>query len=253
MNEKLKVQELKIGHQQELIHSSIEIQERERERIAMDLHDDIGAKLATAKMFLSVEEGGEECPSSIEAIRQIKGLLDETIDSSRQISHDLLPPLLSRFGFFVAAEELCKSLSHQGGLRVSYRYSGVESERMEKSVELSLYRILQELLNNTSKHAQAENVLVLLENRKSHLTLSYEDDGIGFKPEQKNVKKGLGMSNIESRTSMIGGVLEFDTTVERGIKVKITLNFSGDGGTNSTGDDSRGSAFISESLNSASA
>ena len=218
--ERLRI-EVSKRHQLELLTAAVEVQETERSRIAGDLHDDIGSLLTATRLYLRQLKAG----GSTQQINLIKDqsleIVDEMIQNTRRISHDLLPPALSKFGFRAAAEDLCERFDQTEDLTVVF--NGTSAERLPPNYELALYRVLQELLNNTIKYAGAQHVTVTLRTGSGGTTeFTYTDDGRGFDPASAR-GGGLGMRNIESRITVLAGQLDFQTAPGQGVRVIITL------------------------------
>lgn len=207
-------------HQKELLTAAVDIQETERRRIASDLHDDIGSLLSATRLYLRQLTPDATVERATEIKDQALNILDEMIQNTRRITHDLLPPTLEKFGFQAAAEDLCERIDHSGGLRVNF--SSATEDRLEAKREIALYRVLQELLNNTMKHAKAQNISVDLSWGQDQFYFVYQDDGKGF--DQAGTKsKGLGLRNIESRVSLIDGTLSSVSSPGNGLRVNIAL------------------------------
>ena len=153
------------------------------------------------------------------AITQKMGVfLDDMIQDVRSISQNLRPVVLEKLGLIEAIQSLVQVISDTGSIEIVFANNA--SRLIAKSNELNLYRILQELITNTLKHANASEIRVKLANDKENLILLYEDDGKGFEPKNLIAIKGLGLKNIESRLSVLNGEINFLRT-DRGIKVKI--------------------------------
>jgi len=210
------------AHQKELLTAAVEVQETERRRIARDLHDDIGSLLSATRLYLRQlkPDSSPEKRASIQ--NESLNILDEIIQNTRRITHDLLPPVLEKFGYQAAAEDLCDRVAKSGGMKVLF--TGDSSQRrLGEKQEIALYRVLQELVNNTLKHAKASQFEVSNIWQGDVFKFSYRDDGRGFNPN--TVKSGgLGLKNIESRTSLVGGHLDWKSAPGKGLEVNITLN-----------------------------
>lgn len=208
------------AHQRELLAASVSVQESERARIARNLHDEIGSLLTAARLYL--RQLPTEAPGKTPAIReQSLAIVDDMIHNTRRITHDLLPPTLEKFGFQAAAEDLCVRIDRTDSLRVTLVDNSTD-RRLRPAAELALYRILQELLNNTLKYAAARTVSLKLDRSPTAFTFLYTDDGRGFDPALAD-GKGLGLRNIEGRVSVVGGRLERITSPGNGLRVTITL------------------------------
>lgn len=208
-------------HQRDLLAAAVAVQETERRRIARDLHDDIGSLLSATRLYLR-QLRPDSPPDRLTAIKsESLGILDDMIRNTRRITHDLLPAELEKFGFVAAAEDLCDRVDRGGEIAVSFSNPTTDERRLSPEREIALYRVLQELINNTLKHAEASRVEVLAHHAGDGFTFRYRDDGVGFDPAAAG--GGLGLRNIESRVSLVGGTLAVDTAPGRGLDVLITL------------------------------
>jgi signal transduction histidine kinase len=208
------------AHQKALLNAAVEVQEKERRRIAGDIHDEIGSLLTATRLYLRQLDptAGEQRLRAIK--EQSLTIVDEMIGSTRRISHDLLPPALAKFGFQAAAEDLCERIDRGGELSVGFECQ--TGRRMDAKAELALYRVLQELLNNTLKHGGASTVEVAFGRKEGSYHFAYRDDGRGFDPVGME-SSGLGLRNIETRIALIGGRLEWDTAPGRGLVLTVIL------------------------------
>ncbi len=201
--EQMRIQQLKLEHQETLLYNNIKTQEEERRRIAKDLHDEVGSKLNVIHLNLHrLKKNAAASPLLEETVSDIFGAINETIDTTRRISHDLLPPTLENFGLADAIKELCDSYQRTSALNMQFDHMQSEDRTIEKMVEVNLFRILQELISNSIKHGQATQVIIRLLASNKELRLEYQDNGQGFDPDHLNKKTGLGMQNIESRLQM---------------------------------------------------
>jgi signal transduction histidine kinase len=212
-------------YQKELLKANIQSQEVERKRIASDLHDSVGALLSATKMYLK-QIGVGKLGEDLGTIKQESiGLVEETIQNVRQISHNLLPPTLERFGFVAAVEDMAEKINQADSL--IFHIDCLEPQRFELEKEVGLYRIIQELSNNTIKHAQASNINLSIDFSNNHLEIIYKDDGIGFKMEDKydpsSRKKGLGLRSLESRATSLDANFEMQSQPGHGLSAKIIM------------------------------
>lgn len=222
LRNKADVETMKSRHQLDLFQSSIDAMEDERRRVSRDLHDEIGAalsmlRLQVGQINLNKEYATENTEKIIVGSKQ---LIDSTIENVRRISNDMLPHGLDEFGLKYALETLCDKIENASDLVINLDFNHLE--RLEIRLELALYRILQELLNNTLKHAHASEVNIKFKPDNHQLTIIYQDNGKGFDAETLT-KRGLGLKNIESRVNMIHGELTYIPTVEKGVKVIIVV------------------------------
>ena len=220
IKEQMKRQALEFEYQQKMLQAELESQETERRRLAADLHDSIGGMLSTIRVGLSTIARQLPSPQSVE---QTKQMLDDTITSVRRISRDLMPSTLEKFGLTNALSELCERFQGTSGISISLIEQG-EWKPLEKSRELMVFRIVQELLNNAVKHAKATRIQVKV-HTSNGIAVVVEDDGIGFDAEakKKDSKKGLGLFNIENRARLLEGKLEFENGTGKGTRAVLTL------------------------------
>jgi two-component system NarL family sensor kinase len=221
IQEQLKHQALEFDHQQKMMQAELESQESERRRLAADLHDSIGGMLSTIRVGVTTMARLLPDPAGID---ETKKMLDDTITSVRRISRDLMPSTLEKFGLIPAVRELCERFQGTSKINIQFSEQG-EITGMEPQRQLMIFRIVQELLNNAVKHAQAGLIQVIITvNDRIHV--SVEDDGIGFNAEELKYDKhgkGLGLFNIENRARLLGGVLEFEKKRIKGSKTSLTL------------------------------
>lgn len=224
LQNKIATQQLEADYQKQLLQSTIDSQEKERKRIASDLHDGVGAMLSAAKLNLNMLRSGAIPAEELqEAIGETKGMIDETIETVRRISKDLLPSSLEAFGLSKAVEELCEKLDNPK-TAISYD-EGNTPAKLPQQEELLIFRIIQELINNALKHAEASEIRVCI-NWSDPLTVEVTDDGKGFNLAEikGDIKKGVGLYNIENRASLIGGQVIFQSEPGKGSAIKIIMD-----------------------------
>lgn len=222
--QKAHVQQLQ--HREQLLYSTLQTQEEERRRIAKDLHDAVGSKLNVLHLHLHrLQKQVPESPETTETLRDLFGVVHTTIDTTRRISHDLLPPTLENFGLREALSELCTQYRQSGAFALDFETNEHVQTRLHQTAEINLFRVVQELLANSSKHGHASEVCLRLWHTPSELRLDYRDNGRGFDLTDTNYKPGLGMQNIESRTRMIGADIQIETAPGAGIRARIKYRY----------------------------
>ena len=204
-----------LDQKQKVFQASITAQEEERKRIAQDMHDAISAKLnvvnLTTHMLLSDETLNEEQQNSLTHILNVNST---TLESSRKIAHDLLPPVLDKFGLTVALEELFEDFTKSKQVSIN---SNIEQlPFLTSSHELHVFRILQELINNSIRHGKASILDINLEKAQSGFKLTYKDNGIGFDADKISINSGIGLQNIESRVAILNGIFTVTSSREEG-------------------------------------
>jgi len=209
--------------QEEKLRTEIEAQEHERVRIAQDLHDDFGTRISALKIYMSTLEKyldtkSEEAVAVQESARSI---VNEAMTDLRTLLMNLSPKTLEMHGFHAAVHDLVNRLNHTGMFEVELDVDH-SVQRFDKKSELALYRITQELLNNSIKHSQCTEISIQLLQRDGMLVLTYSDNGKGFDKSQLK-EKGFGLKNIENRVSLTGGKIFWDTAPGRGISVTVEV------------------------------
>lgn len=211
-----------IDGEQKVLNSIIEGQEQERKRLAQEIHDGIGPMLSTIKMALANIESDlkESEPALLKKFEKTYAIIDEVANDLRSVSHNLMPKALADFGLVASIESLCDKVDHTKDLSVKF-IDSMQEYRLEKLKEFGLYRIVQELINNTLRHAKARNITLQLIKRANTVQLMYEDDGQGFR--QERFSYGLGLTNIESRAKALGGDVVIDSLPERGMTAAVEI------------------------------
>jgi signal transduction histidine kinase len=223
IQKELEKKSAEIEHQKNLIQATILTQENERKRIAQDLHDEISSKLNVIHLNANLLLDGEL--SSDEYTSVNKSILDittRTLETSRKIAHDLLPPILEKFGLKSAIEELADDYNSSKKVSISYELN-YPKNYLNKTFELHVFRIIQELINNSIKHGNAKNINLVVTKNNTSLGLVYTDNGVGFDTDRAQFQKGLGMKNIESRIELLKGELTIKSKTNKGVTAKITI------------------------------
>jgi signal transduction histidine kinase len=211
----------KLMQKQELqsAYSLIEGQEHERQRIAAELHDNIGGLLATLKIYSDLSLEKTEMQEVKRLNTKINGLSENLSQEVRKLSHELDLRTLSGFGFKIAISQLCEAITESGRLEV---IPIIELQKpINENISLNLYRIIQELFTNTLKHALATKARLEVALIENEITIIYEDNGKGF--DTNNSLSGMGLKNIHSRVNLINGKLTIDSS-SRGTTFIIELN-----------------------------
>jgi signal transduction histidine kinase len=226
MRQKARVQQAVIQEKELGLKAVFMATEVERQRISKDLHDGVGQQLSGVKMQL--ESLNVENTSQQEQKERITENLYQASQEIRQISHQLMPRSLEEEGLTSTLEDLFEKTFSGTSINCSFEHHKAE-KRYPKEVELSLYRITQELINNILKHANAKNVHVQLYKIRTKLVMTVEDDGVGFDVSEKS--EGHGLLNIKSRIETVNGNVEFESsdTSETVITLSIPINTANNG------------------------
>ena len=205
---------------QEKIEAEIITLENERRRIAADLHDEVGPMLSGIKLMISNLQVKND--SDRDRIVKVKEYIDDSIKRMREISNNLLPAVLEKRGILEALQQLFVEHQKVHGIMIQFSYD--ENIVLSSQRQLHLYRIVQEILHNTTKHSQAKTLRIELFMSNKSISLYTEDDGKGFDIQDKSHKgKGLGMRNLHSRAELLSGNMYIESVPSKG--TYITLNF----------------------------
>ena len=209
--------------QREKIFAEITIRENERKRIANDLHDSLGPLLSAVKLNISSVD--IEHPTDKEILDNTAGYLDEIIGSMRRISHDLLPNTLERKGLLEAIREFIGQVNGKQVLNIQLYV--VKEIRVPREKEIHIFRMIQEIVHNTLKHAQAGNLQIGFSEEGGHLLCLTKDDGKGFDKEKVLASsQGLGLRSLESRCEILNGILSLDSMPGGGTNYFIKIPVS---------------------------
>ena len=206
----------------------LEAEETERRRIGADLHDGVGQLLTVAR--LNLEALGEALPparpGAEDLLANALSVVDESFREVRSISHNLLPNALLKRGLVLAVRDFLEKVSPGGRLKINLEVVGLDTgPRLPPTVESVLFRVIQELVQNILKHAQATELTLQLIRHPDELTVLVEDNGVGFDPAALGPDAGIGLKNIESRMAYLGGRAEFDSAPGRGTTVTLEVPF----------------------------
>lgn len=212
-------------HQKKLIEASIEVAELEREKIAKDIHDDVGIVLNVVNQHLErMSKNVDDKVLTKELIKESKILIDSTIETIRGITRNLMPPILIRLGYEKGLIELCRQIKFSNAIETSF----ITSEKefiLSKRVEIQLYRIVQEVVNNIIKHAKASEIKITLNARPLVFSTEISHNGKGISSGMINQlseeKGGVGLRSIQSRAQMINAAVQYITVNDK--KSLITI------------------------------
>jgi len=200
-------------------------EEQERTRLAQDLHDGLGGMLSGIKHSFNTMKGNLiMTPDNQQAFERSMDMLDSSIREMRRVAHNMMPEALVKFGLDTALKDFCNDINQSGALQVNYQSIGLDNTPIEQITAITIYRIVQELINNTMKHAAAKMAIVQVSKTNGDISITVEDDGKGFNPELLKVARGIGWSNIQSRVEYLKGKLDIQSEIGKGTSVHIELN-----------------------------
>jgi two-component system, NarL family, sensor kinase len=222
-----RISELETEKQLTATEAVLKGEEQERTRLAKDLHDGLGGMMSGIKYsFLTMKRNLIMTPENQQAFERSMDMLDSSIQEMRRVAHNMMPEALLKFGLDTALKDLCNDINQTGALHVNYQSIGMEHVVIDQTTSITIYRIVQELINNTMKHAAATNSIVQLSKTGDKLTITVEDDGKGFDIACLNMAKGIGWTNIMNRVEFLKGKLDINSHPGKGTSVLIELNVS---------------------------
>jgi len=215
-------QQAQIDHQKELLRAVIESQEAERKRIGQDLHDDVGTTASGLRLLIEMFKPGDDVKAHQDFTQSTKTIIDKIVKDVRNISHNLSPSTLRYYGLAAAINEHCTIINQSGKLEIALVNNAEQAlEKLPLQTSTALYRVLEELLNNTIKHSGASKANINLNMVNDMLHIDYADNGKGLTADVELVKKGMGMQNIESRLLNINATYLLEPYSGKGFHIKI--------------------------------
>ena len=206
----------------QLLSAVVRTEERSRSQFAKELHDGMGPLLSSAKMSLSAISTENMNKEQQEILASSRHMIDEAIRSVREISNNMSPQVLEDFGLSRGVHNFISRLQSFYDVEIEFR-SGIHDERFDHNVEVVLYRVICELINNSLKHSGCKNIDISLLLKDSTIVLCYHDNGCGFDTTTA-MSKGMGLSNITSRISSLNGDLQIESGIGKGLKVVARIN-----------------------------
>lgn len=224
LNYQQHLKEIEQKHQLTMTTAMLKGEEQERNRIARDLHDGLGGMLAGVKINLSGLAGAtvhDMDPGLNKVIHQ----LDNSVNELRRIARNMMPETLLKFGIETALKDLCESVMSDQ-MHVDFQSFGIETDiPLEK--QITIYRIVQEILSNAVRHAGATRIVLQCSQNGNTFFITAEDNGRGFNTEGLDQKQGMGLNNIQNRVGYLGGKLEIVSAPGEGTTINIELNVAG--------------------------
>ena len=214
------INELKKDYQIVAARAVLNGEEQERTRISRELHDSLGGLLTAMKIALSGIK--EECPTGEmkERLQPVLGQLNDSIHELRRISHNLMPPAIVQFGLKEALNDYCIQMSKNNRTSVNFIFYG-RLFRFNSSMEIALYRIAQEAINNALKYSKATEIKVQLIQEEEWVNLTIQDNGTGFTAENHTYSETSGLKNMRARAESLDGRLDISSTIGTGTEVIV--------------------------------
>jgi signal transduction histidine kinase len=204
------------------LQSMVNGQETERTRIAKDLHDGLGGLFSTVKMYFSTLEHEQEQLKNNALFKKSYEMVDTAATEVRRIAHNMMPEVLLKLGLIQALNDLCGNITASRLLKVSLQVHGMEA-RLGPTTEIMLFRIVQELLNNIAKHAQATEAIVQFIREDKRLSITVEDNGKGFNASATEMGKQAGLESVKSRVDYLNGHISIES--ENNIGTTVMMDF----------------------------
>lgn len=222
-----KIEELETEKQLTATEAILKGEEQERTRLAKDLHDGLGGMLSGIKYSFQNMKGnliltGENA----QAFERSIDMLDSSIKEMRRVAHNMMPEMLVKYGLNVAMKEFCHEIDRSGVVRINYQSIGMNDSAIEQTTAITVYRIVQELVNNAIKHAAASEVVVQLQLSERLLSVTVEDNGKGFDIALLQSARGMGWSNIRNRVDFLKGKIDVHSAPDKGTSVLMEIALS---------------------------
>lgn len=209
----LRMKKMQEEQQQMMLQASIQSQEEERQRIAADLHDDAGPLLATVRLYLNENLIHQDQGTQLQSIYNAKQIIDDTIQLIRNMSHSLIPPTLKNFGLESAVNDMFQKINGSGSISASARFHDYK-RRLKLEYELSIFRVLQELVNNTIKHSHSSFIHLTQNKTDQYIYIRMHHDGEGLTQTEyeklRDTPQGMGLKNIYSRVKILNSKILFE-------------------------------------------
>ncbi len=209
----LRMKKMQEDQQQMMLQASIQSQEEERQRIAADLHDDAGPLLATVRLYLNEGLIHQDQGTQLQSIYNAKQIIDDTIQLIRNMSHNLIPPTLKNFGLESAVNDMFQKINGSGSISASARFHDYK-RRLKLEYELSIFRVLQELVNNILKHSHSSFIHLTQNKTDQYIYIRMHHDGEGLTQTEyeklRDTPRGMGLKNIFSRIKILNSKILFE-------------------------------------------
>ena len=219
-----RIAELETEQQLTATEAVLKGEEQERTRLAKDLHDGLGGMLSGIKFsFANMKGNLVMTPDNQLAFERSMDMLDSSIREMRRVAHNMMPEALVKFGLDTALKDFCNDINATGALPVTYQSLDMEGVDVPQTTAITIYRVMQELVNNALKHAAANTILVQLSKAAGRLALTVEDDGKGFDTAQLAQAKGIGWSSIQTRIDYLKGTVDVQSSAGKGTSVHVEI------------------------------
>lgn len=208
-------------YRQELLSNQVDIQTQTMQDIGREIHDNVGQKLTLASIYSQQIAHADQYPELSSKIEIISKLLNESLRDLRQLSKSLVQPQSSQVDLLSLLQEEAKQINQMGFLKLQVK---VEKNPFELSLSTknSIFRLLQEFIQNSIKHSQCKNIVIVIKKNGQKLQISIKDDGVGFDLDTRN--EGIGLANMKRRAADIGCDFKFESTKGKGTQLSLILD-----------------------------
>jgi signal transduction histidine kinase len=214
-----KLEEEKLLKQKEITEAMIQVQEKERYEISTELHDNVNQQLTVAMMYIASAQ--QKFPGDSDLLKQSSGFILTAIEEIRKLSQTLVTPLIKHFGLSKAIEGLLDDVSAVHTVQIELTADSFYEEDIKYDFKLSIFRIVQEQMNNIIKHSKATTVNIELLRNENQVCMKIQDNGVGFDIGQQ--RKGIGIYNIISRSDLYNGIVDIQSSPGNGCGINITF------------------------------
>jgi PAS domain S-box-containing protein len=219
-NHQAQLAEERVEHQRQIARATINTQEKERSDIGKELHDNVNQILASAKLFLSSPflEGDEREKFTLKAAEHIHMAIEEI----RKLSKSLVSPSAADLGIIETINDMIADIRWAQKMEIDFNYAGIDETKLDNGLKLTIYRIVQEQMNNILKHAEATQISITLKEHGKKLILTMFDNGKGFDPESR--RRGIGLNNIINRADVFNGKVDIESAPGQGCMVRVVFD-----------------------------
>ena len=219
-----KISELETEKKLAATEAVLKGEEKERTRLARDLHDGLGGMLSGIKYSFQNMKGNLVMnPENHQSFERGLDMLDTSIKEMRRVAHNLMPEALVKFGLDTALKDFCNDINQSGAIKINYQSIGLANVAINETAAITIYRIVQELIHNTIKHPSASSAIVQVTKNEGQLSVTVEDDGKGFDTGILNKLGGIGWSNIQNRVEFLKGSIDVQSGKDKGVSVHIEV------------------------------
>jgi signal transduction histidine kinase/tetratricopeptide (TPR) repeat protein len=220
------IRNIEKASEKQLLNKIIEAEENEKNRFAKDLHDGLGPLLSAIKLYINeLFSNLEKNEENIKMLKYTNELIDNSITSTRTIANNLKPSIINDYGLIDALKSFIDKINLTKSILIKFDVK-IISVRFNSNIEIFLYRVILELINNTLKHAHAKKISIEIKEKNNNLFVNYSDDGIGFEITSFDEKHGMGLNNIKNRINSLNGNCVFYSKPDNGFNAEITVDLN---------------------------